>query len=134
DRLLSLARQAENERAVDDDAEIVAILGEAARDVDQHALLDVVENLLIADLARQRLDARQIVGQRVVVEEKFLHLREGRLRPSQFVDHMADAAHPIAMAADGLRPEAEGAARFAAPARIKRYVGMLEIADEIILD
>ena len=48
DRLLGLARQAENERAVDDDAEIVAILGEAASDVDPHALLDVVKNLLIA--------------------------------------------------------------------------------------
>ena len=65
---------------------------------------------------RQRLDARQIVGQRVVVEEEFLHLREGSLRPSQFVDDVSDAAHAIAMAAHGLRPEAEGAARFAAAA------------------
>ena len=88
----------------------------------------------LADLLRQRLDARQIVGQRVVVEEELLHLREGRLRPAQFLDDVADAAHAIAMTADRLRPQAEGAARFAAAAGIERDVGVLEIAAEIILD
>src|SRR5262249_1760835 len=47
---------------------------------------------------------------------------------------MTDAARSVAMAADGLRPQAERAARFAAAAGIERNVGVLEIADEIILD
>ena len=42
--------------------------------------------------------------------------------------------HAIAMAADGLRPEAEGAARFAAAPRVEGDVGVLQIAAEIILD
>ena len=88
----------------------------------------------LADFLRERLGARQIVGERVVVEEELLHLWEGRLRPCQFLDDVADAAHAITMAADGLRPEAEGAARFAATARIEGDVRVLEIADEIILD
>jgi hypothetical protein len=47
DRLLRLAGQAHDERAVDDDAEVAAILGEPLGDVDPHALLDVVQDLLI---------------------------------------------------------------------------------------
>src|SRR6516165_1402872 len=50
DRLLRLARQAEDEGAVYGDAELPAVRAEAARDVDAHALLDVVEDLLIAGL------------------------------------------------------------------------------------
>ena len=152
---LRLARQAEDEGAVDGDAELVAILGEALGDLDAHALLDVVQDLLIAgfvadeqqpqavvpqhlqrlarhiglgvagpgdaelaELAGDRLGARQIVGEGVVVEEELLHLREGLLRPGDLLDHMADAAGAVAMAADGLRPEAEGAARFAAAAGV----------------
>ena len=38
------------------------------------------------------------------------------------------------MAADRLGPEAEGTARFAAAPRVERHVGVLEIADEIVLD
>ena len=56
------------------------------------------------------------------------------LRPGDLLDHMADAARAVAMAADGLRPQAEGAARFAAAAGIERDVGVLQIADEVILD
>ena len=47
---------------------------------------------------------------------------------------MADAAGAVAMAAHGLRPQAEGAARLAAASGIDRDIGMLEIADEIVLD
>src|SRR5262249_52296070 len=61
-------------------------------------------------------------------------LRERGFRPADLVDDVADAARAVAMAADGLRPQAERAARFAAAAGIERNVGMLEIADEIILD
>src|SRR6266404_8075411 len=47
DGFLGLAGQAEDEGAVDDNTELVAILGKPLRDVDAHALLDVVEDLLI---------------------------------------------------------------------------------------
>ena len=139
--------------------------------VDAHALLDVVQDLLVAglvadqqqaqavvaqhlegfarhvglgvarpgdaelaQLAGDRLGARQVVGEGVVVEEEFLHLREGFLRPGDLLDHVADAARAVAVAADGLRPQAEGAARFAAAPGVDRDVGMLEVADEIVLD
>src|SRR5207253_4044907 len=52
DRLLRLAGQAENEGAMDLDAELVAILGEAPRELDAHALLDVEQDLLVAGLVR----------------------------------------------------------------------------------
>ena len=114
---LRLAGQAEDEGAVDLDAQLVAVLGELAGDLDPHALLDVVQDLLVAALVadqqqpqpvvlqhlqrlarhvglgvagpgdaqlaefpRDRLGARQVVGEGVVVEEEFLHLREHRLR------------------------------------------------------
>ena len=47
---------------------------------------------------------------------------------------MLDAAHPVPMATDRLRPQAEGAARLAAAAGVERDVRVLQIADEIILD
>ena len=58
---LGFARQAQNEGAVDDDAELVAVLGEAARHVDPHALLDVVQDLLIAGLVADQQQAQAIV-------------------------------------------------------------------------
>ena len=62
DRLLALARQAEDEGAVDGDAELVAILGEALGDVDQHALLDVVQDLLVAGLVADQQQAQAVVA------------------------------------------------------------------------
>ena len=149
-------------------AEFVAILGEATRDLDQHALLDIVQDLLVAgfiadqqqpqaivfqDFERRArhiglggarpgdaelahfpgdgLGAGQVVGEGVVVEEEFLDLREGLFRPGDFLGHMADAAGAVAMAADGLRPQAEGAARLAAAPGIDRQIGMLQVAAEI---
>jgi hypothetical protein len=47
DRFLGLSWQAHDEGAVDHDAEVVAILGESAGDVDQDSLLDIVQDLLI---------------------------------------------------------------------------------------
>ena len=79
-------------------------------------------------------DARQVVGQRVVVEEEFLDLRKRLLGPLQLVDDVADAAHAVGVAADGLRPQAEGAARFAAAAGVERDVRVQQITAEIILD
>ena len=128
-----------------------------ARHVDAHALLDVVQDLLVArfvadqqqaqavvlqhlqrlarhvglgvarpghaelaELAGDRLGARQVVGEGVVVEEELLHLREVLLGQADLLDDVADAAGPVAMAAHGLRPQAEGAARLAAAAGIER--------------
>ena len=116
---LALAGQPEDEGAVDGDAELVAVLGEAPRHVDAHALPDVVQDLLIAafvadqqqpqavvahdlerlarhiglgvarpgdaelaELARDRLGARAVVGEGVVVEEELLHLRKRGFAPS----------------------------------------------------
>src|SRR5579875_2751997 len=171
DGFLGFAREAENEGAVDRHADLVAILGEALGHVDQHALLDVVQDLLIArlvpdeqqsqsvvlqDLQRlarhvrlritrphhaelaellcDRFGTRQVVGKGVVVEEKLAHLREVVPGKLDLFDDVRDAAHAIAMAANGLRPEAEGATRLAAAARVDRDVGMLQIADEVVLD
>jgi hypothetical protein len=131
---------------------------------DPHALLDVVEDLLVAaliadqqkpeavitkhlergarhiglgvagpgdaelaELARDRLGARQVVGERVVVEEELLDLRKRLFRPLHFLDDMADGTGAVPMPADRLRPKAEGAARFAAPPGVKRHVGVLEV-------
>jgi hypothetical protein len=53
---------------------------------------------------------------------------------ANLLDHMLDAADPVAMPADGLRPQAEGAFRAAAAPGIQRQIRVLQIADEIILD
>src|ERR1700733_11670500 len=156
---------------MDPDAELAAILGEPLGDIDSHALLDVVEDLLVAaliadqqkpaavimkhleggarpiglgvagpgyaelaELARDCLCARQVIGECVVVEEEFLDLRERRLRPLHFVDDVADRTRAVAMSTDGLRPKAEGAARLAASPGVKRQVGVLEVAAEIFGD
>ena len=58
DRLAGLARQAEDEGAVDGDAELVAVLGELLGDLDAHALLDVVQDLLVAGLVADQQQAQ----------------------------------------------------------------------------
>ena len=88
----------------------------------------------LAELASDRLGARTVVGEGVVVEEELLHLRKPALREPNFLDDMADAAHPVAVPADGLRPQAEGAFRPAAAPGVERDVGVLQITDEVILD
>ena len=50
DRLLRLAGQAENEVAVDRQAQVVAVLGKRPRALNGGALLDVLQNLRIARL------------------------------------------------------------------------------------
>ena len=156
-----------------DDAELAAVLGEAARDVGAQALLDVVQDLIVARLvadqqqaqavvlhhlqglvghvglgvaapghaqlahaARDFLDARQVrsIGEGVVVEHDLLHFRHVLLDPLHFGDHVLRRAHAVAMAADGLRPQAESALRAAAAAGVEADVGMLQVADEVVLD
>src|SRR5579862_3629607 len=48
-------------------------------------------------------------------------------------DRTRSVGHVVIVPAHGLRPQAEGAARFAAAARVDRDVGMLQIADEVVL-
>ena len=156
---------------MDLDPQLVAVLGELAGDLDPHALLDVVQDLLVAALiadqqqpqpvvlqhlqrlarhvrlgvarprhahlaefAGDRLGARQVVGEGVVVEEELLHLREHLLRLADFLGDMPRRAHPVAMAADRLRPQAERAVRFAAAAGVERHVRVHQVADEVVLD
>ncbi len=88
----------------------------------------------LAELAGDRLGARPVIGKRVVVEEELLHLREIALCEADFVDDMTYAAYPVAVAANGLRPETKGTFRPAAAARIQRDVGVLQIADEVVFN
>src|SRR5207245_9372992 len=83
---------------------------------------------------RQRLDTRQVVGERGIVEEEFFHIRESVLRPFHLTDDIFNRAHAITMPTHGLRPQTESAARFATASRVERDVGMQQIAAEIILD
>src|SRR5579862_314079 len=48
DGFLGFTRKAEDEGAVNGDSKLVTVLGEPAGHVDAHALLDVVQDLLIA--------------------------------------------------------------------------------------
>ena len=58
---LRLAGQAEDEGAVDLDAELVAVLGELLGDLDPHALLDVVQDLLVAALVADQQQPQAVV-------------------------------------------------------------------------
>src|SRR5688572_17544472 len=61
----------------------------------------------LAQSARDRLRARQVVGEGIVVEEVLLDLREMALRARDLRDDVLDGAGAIALAADRLRPQAE---------------------------
>ncbi len=74
------------------------------------------------------------VGERVVVEEVFFHLWEVLFGERNLVHHVLWAADTIFVAADGLGPEAIGAARLAAPTSIDGVVRVFQVADEIVLD
>src|SRR5215471_13117178 len=63
DRLLGLAGQPEDEGAMDHDAELVAVLREAARDVDAHSLFDVIKDLLVAGFVADEQESQAVVAQ-----------------------------------------------------------------------
>src|SRR5690606_33760227 len=88
----------------------------------------------LAEFTGDRLSTLRIIGEGVVVEEYLLDLRQFLLRPGDFLHDMPDAARAVEMPADGLRPQAERAARFAAPPGIERQVGMLEVTDKVAMD
>ncbi len=97
------------------------------------ALHDQVTPSLPSSLARC-LDARQVVSQRVVVEEEFLDLRKRLFGPFHFRNDILDRTHTVFVSAHRLRPQAERAARLAAAAGVERNIGVLQIAAVIILD
>ena len=57
-----LARQPHDESAVDGDAQLVTVLGELARHVDAHALLDIVQDLLVAALVADQQEPQAVVA------------------------------------------------------------------------
>ena len=84
--LLGLAGQAEDEVAVDDQAELLAVLGELARALDGGALLDVLQNLRVARLVAD--DEQAAAGflhgfQRLVVGGDARGARPGHLQRLQ---------------------------------------------------
>ena len=85
-------------------------------------------------LFRDFAGARQVRGEGVVIEEKFLHLRKELLHVGHFVGDILRRTHAIFVSADGLRPEAEGALRRATAAGVKAHVRMQQVTDEIFFD
>src|ERR1035437_1475860 len=84
DGLLRLDRQAEDEGAVNYDARLVAGFGEAAHLVQRDALLDVLENLLVAALVADQEQAQAGVFERLDgVVVKVGAAVPGRLRERQ---------------------------------------------------
>src|SRR5262249_22244097 len=63
DRLSRLAREPDDEGAVDSDAELVAVLGETASDVDPRPLANIVEDLLAAALVPDKAEAQAVLLQ-----------------------------------------------------------------------
>ena len=175
DRLLDrrgrLSRKAEDEGAVDRDAERLRVPREFPGDVETQPLLDVVQDSLISRLvadqqkaktivphdlerptrdvrlrvarpgyaetaqaASDLLGAREVVRERVVVEEELPDLGKVALGQRHLGLDALRASHPIAMPANGLRPQTEGALGPASPSRIERDIGVQEVADEVVLD
>ena len=64
---------------MDGDAQVVTILGEAARELDAHALLDVVQDLLVSRFVADEQEAQAVVAQDL---ERFArNVRLGVARP-----------------------------------------------------
>ena len=78
--------------------------------------------------------AREIGREGVVIEEKFLHLREQFFGVGHFGGDVFGRANAVFVPADGLGPEAESALRRAAAPGVKTQIRMQQIADEILLD
>ena len=87
-----------------------------------------------ADQPREALDVGRVVGEGVVVEEELLELGEVVEALAHLRGHVLGAANAEAMPLDGLRPQAEGAAREAAAARVEGEIRVESLADLIVLD
>ena len=102
--------------SIADQQQAQAVLFQDFERLARHVRLGVARphDVVLCELPGERFDARQIIGERIIVEEDLLDLRQLLLDPPHLVHDVGDRAHAIAMAADRLRPEAEGAAGFAA--------------------
>src|SRR5271157_4130395 len=79
-RFLGLAGEADDECAVDDDPEVVAITSEAPRHIHAHPLLDIVQDLLIARLVADQEKAEAVRAHRF--EQVASDVRFGVARPN----------------------------------------------------
>src|SRR3954454_13266003 len=79
DRLVGLAREAEDEGAVSDDAKLAAILGESFGNVDEHAFLDVVKDLLVAGFVADQQEPQAVVLK--YLQGRARHIGLGIARP-----------------------------------------------------
>ncbi len=84
----------------------------------------------LGDLPRPR----HVGGEGVVVEEVLLALREELGGVGNLARDVVGAADPVAMAADGLGPEAENALGGTAASGIDRDVGLLKVANGVLFD
>jgi hypothetical protein len=87
----------------------------------------------LAQTAGDRLGPRPVVGERVVVEELLLHLREQFVDQDGLGQHVVDAAGPVPVATDRLRPQAERAPGPASPPGVQRDVRVEQIPDVVVL-
>src|SRR5262245_14778737 len=133
--LLDIVKNLLIARFIADDQQPQAIVLQYIQGRARHISLGVArpDNPELADFTCELLNTRQVVGQRIVVEEELFYLRKGLLRPGQFLDHVPNTAGTIIVAADCLWPKAKRATRFASTAGVERNVSVLEIAAKIIL-
>ena len=90
DRLARLAGQADDERAVDQNADVVAVLREATRALDRDALLDVLENLLVARLVADDEEAEPAVLHRLQRLAVDVRARVRRPRDTELAEALRD--------------------------------------------
>src|SRR5262249_39999306 len=88
----------------------------------------------LAYFPSQRFNARQVVGQGIVVKKELLNLRESRSGPSKLLDYVTDATCSVMMTADSLRPKAKCTARFEPAGCIERDVWLPQIPAKIVLN
>src|SRR5262245_27809462 len=136
DALLHLVEDRLAARLVADQEEPEAVVPQHLERRARHVRLGVARpgDAEPAEPAGDRLGARQVVRERVIVEEVLLHLRKVAARSRDLGDDVLDRPRTVAMAANRLRPEAEGAARPTAPPGVERHVRVQEVADEVLLD
>src|SRR5690606_5937870 len=102
DGLRRLAGQAEDERAVDQDAELVAVLGELARATDVDALLDVLQDLLVARLVADHEQAEPAFLHDLERLEVDVGARVGRPSVAELAELLRDATRALAVRGEGV--------------------------------
>ena len=91
-------------------------------------------NFRAAEFPAQLAGPLAVGGEGVVVEKDLGGLGEELQAAAHFGHHVGHAADPEALAGEGLGPEAVDATARAAPAGIKRDVGIAQIRDLVVFD